>query len=207
MSELTSTISDAPLPLFPLQVPLFPSASMPLQIFEQRYIDMLGACMKNQSAFGVVAIRQGEEIKGEQTPLIYATGVEVSVTDWNNLPNGLLGIMIRGDRRFAIKEQWVEDDGLLMARVQRYSEASLPSLDTDPSADELDDLLLLLQQFKQHPVVQRMGMAEPANRQELAWQLGQLLPVSKAEKMAVLESPDAGEALLRVREYVTDRET
>ena len=49
-------------PLFPLSTVLFPYGRMHLQIFEQRYLDLVKNCMRNDSKFGVVLIREGSEI-------------------------------------------------------------------------------------------------------------------------------------------------
>src|SRR5262249_957722 len=42
------------LPLFPLQVVLFPGGSLPLHIFEERYKEMIGEAMRDKSEFGIV---------------------------------------------------------------------------------------------------------------------------------------------------------
>src|SRR5260370_3745626 len=42
------------LPLFPLQVVLFPRTSLPLHIFEERYKQMMGEVRRGNSEFGVV---------------------------------------------------------------------------------------------------------------------------------------------------------
>ena len=49
-------------PLFPLNTVLFPGCRLDLQIFEARYLDMIGRCMKQNGGFGVVAIVEGEEV-------------------------------------------------------------------------------------------------------------------------------------------------
>ena len=41
------------LPLFPLNTVLFPGCILDLQIFEARYLDMIGRCMKQGGGFGV----------------------------------------------------------------------------------------------------------------------------------------------------------
>ncbi len=46
-------------PLFPLNLVLFPGQNLPLHIFEQRYKDMLAHCLENQEPFGVVLIKDG----------------------------------------------------------------------------------------------------------------------------------------------------
>ena len=50
------------LPLFPLNTVLFPGCILDLQIFEARYLDMIGRCMKQGGGFGVVCILDGEEV-------------------------------------------------------------------------------------------------------------------------------------------------
>ena len=55
--------SLAQLPLFPLQSVLFPGGLLPLQIFEVRYLDMIGKCHKAGTPFGVVCLTQGREVR------------------------------------------------------------------------------------------------------------------------------------------------
>ena len=50
------------IPLFPLPLVLFPGGRLPLQIIEARYLDMLTACVRNDSGFGVVMIKEGRQI-------------------------------------------------------------------------------------------------------------------------------------------------
>ena len=62
------------IPLFPLSSALVPYGYMPLQIFEQRYLDMVAACMRTGTGFGVVWLRQGSEVSGgSHTPQMLAT--------------------------------------------------------------------------------------------------------------------------------------
>ncbi len=62
------TASRRALPLFPLNTVLFPNASLPLQIFEERYKRMLRDCMSADSLFGVALIREGVEVGGPAVP-------------------------------------------------------------------------------------------------------------------------------------------
>jgi hypothetical protein len=50
-----------PLPLFPLQLVLFPGALLSLRVFEARYLDLIGECLRRQMPFGVICLRQGAE--------------------------------------------------------------------------------------------------------------------------------------------------
>ena len=42
------------LPLFPLNVVVFPGTPLPLHIFEERYKDMIGSAIRDNSEFGIV---------------------------------------------------------------------------------------------------------------------------------------------------------
>ncbi len=50
------------LALFPLHTVLFPGGRLPLQIFEARYLDMVSQCLKENSRFVIVLIRDGDEV-------------------------------------------------------------------------------------------------------------------------------------------------
>ena len=51
------------LPLFPLQRVLFPGGVLPLQIFEVRYLDMIGRAAREGAPFGLVCLSQGTEVQ------------------------------------------------------------------------------------------------------------------------------------------------
>ncbi|HCD53950.1 MAG TPA: ATP-dependent protease, partial [Halieaceae bacterium] len=94
-------MSTTELPLFPLSAVLLPYGKMPLQIFEQRYLDLVRDCMKSGTDFGVVWIRRGEEVavKGSRQQL-GDLGTLARIVDFDQLPNGLLGVTIEGRERF-----------------------------------------------------------------------------------------------------------
>ena len=95
------------IPLFPLGTVLLPHGRLPLQIFERRYIDMVAKCMREQTGFGVVWLRQGSEVdeEGVSSALqIGDYGTLAHIVDWDQLPNGLLGITIEGSQRFHIDQ-------------------------------------------------------------------------------------------------------
>ena len=62
------------IPLFPLDVVLFPSVPLPLHIFEPRYKEMIGECLADQRMFGVVrAVEQGLAEVGCTACLLYTS--------------------------------------------------------------------------------------------------------------------------------------
>ena len=77
-------------PLFPLSTVLFPGGTLPLKLFETRYLDMLSWCLREQSSFGVVAIKRGSEVGG--TPEFHAIGTIAQITSWDQGSDGLLHV-------------------------------------------------------------------------------------------------------------------
>ena len=51
------------LPIFPLNVVVFPGMPMPLHIFEQRYKDMINECITEERPFGIILIEKGSADK------------------------------------------------------------------------------------------------------------------------------------------------
>jgi len=58
---MSPTPSLSELSLFPLQAVLFPDGLLSLKVFEARYLDLVGSCLRESQPFGVVALRQGTE--------------------------------------------------------------------------------------------------------------------------------------------------
>ncbi len=169
------------LPLFPLNVVLFPGCVLDLQIFEARYLDMISACMKRSEGFGVVCIFEGGEV-GEAAGKFAPVGCEVVIRDWTQRDNGLLGIRVEGTRRFEVLRAEVQRDQLISAEITWCDEpADLPLL------PEHADLAALLQALAEHPMVEDLGMANVATgQQSLGYQLAYLLPFEPAQKLTLL---------------------
>ena len=102
------------LPLFPLQTVLFPGATLSLRIFEQRYLDMVRDCSRNEQGFGVIcAWPAGSENRARHARI----GTEAVIVDFSTLEDGLLGLKCEGMRRFRIHRTRARDDGLLIGAV------------------------------------------------------------------------------------------
>ncbi|MBF8675103.1 LON peptidase substrate-binding domain-containing protein [Pseudomonas fulva] len=175
------------LPLFPLDTVLFPGCFLDLQIFEARYLDMIGRCMKQGEGFGVVCIVEGEQV-GKAPPVVASIGCEAVIRDFVQQDNGLLGIRVEGVRRFDLQATEVLKDQLLVGQVQW-----LPDLDDSPLQEADDDLLALLLALGEHPMVEALDMPRPVGgRQALANQLAYLLPFTEQDKLDLLaqDSPE-----------------
>ena len=88
------------LPLFPLNTVLFPGATIPLHIFEERYKLMINTCVDARRPFGVVLIRGGEEAGGPAGP--FDVGTTAHVSSVQHLEDGKMNLMCVGGARFRI---------------------------------------------------------------------------------------------------------
>ena len=62
-------VLSAPLALFPLQAVLFPGGRLGLKIFEARYLDLAGHCLRSATPFGVICLRHGSEAGRAAAPV------------------------------------------------------------------------------------------------------------------------------------------
>lgn len=87
------------LPLFPLGgTVLFPGMNLPLQIFEDRYLQMMADITQGDSRFGVVLIKEGKEVGEPATP--YDVGTIAQVVQREDSPDGRIILVAEGKERF-----------------------------------------------------------------------------------------------------------
>jgi Lon protease-like protein len=105
------------LPLFPLHTVLFPGMPLPLHIFEERYKLMINQSIQQATPFGVVLIREGEEI--DEAALPYHIGTSALVTQAERLPDGRMNIHTIGYQRFRI-HRFKRDKPYLVGLVEDF---------------------------------------------------------------------------------------
>jgi Lon protease-like protein len=112
------------IPIFPLpNVVLFPSALLPLHIFEPRYRAMVADALESERLIGLVMLRPGWEAHYERTPEVYPIGCAGFITHADRLPDGRYNIMLRGLQKFRILEERPAREG-----VERYRIARIESI-------------------------------------------------------------------------------
>jgi len=187
---------NSTIPLFPLNVVLFPGGPLKLRIFEPRYVDMIGRCMRDNSVFGVAMIIEGQEAGGPATTA--AVGTSARIVDFEKLPDGLLGITAVGERSFRLRSVTRRADGLNVAEVE-WLEAE-PSV---PIPKECEPFVVLLQRAL--PELAPLYDFSPVSYEDAAWvgaRLVELLPLSPAEKQLCLEMQDPLRRLDHLRSRV-----
>lgn len=102
------------LPLFPLNVVLFPGQSLPLHIFEPRYRVMIKRCVDHNEPFGVVLALD------EEPDAPASVGTSARVTEVKRLPDGRLNIVTLGEERFKLHDFRECEQGYLIGDVSDY---------------------------------------------------------------------------------------
>jgi Lon protease-like protein len=87
------------IPIFPLPMVLFPQVIVPLHIFEERYKEMVGGCIRDSRNFGLACILAGSH---EDESTIRAVGVAARIVQSERLDDGRFNIMAAGEKRFRI---------------------------------------------------------------------------------------------------------
>jgi Lon protease-like protein len=122
------------LPLFPLDLVLFPGMALPLHIFEPRYKEMIGECLEKDSPFGIVRVIEDGIAQ-------IGCSAEV-VTVVNRYDDGRMDIVTRGLRRFEVIEIH-QDRSFMQADVNFIAEAADADAEAKKKAFDLHHSLLL----------------------------------------------------------------
>jgi ATP-dependent Lon protease len=155
-------MQGALLPLFPLQLVLFPRTPLPLHIFEDRYKEMIGEAMQSKSEFGVV--QAGE--KG-----VVNTGCTASIERvLKTYPDGRMDILTLGRRRFEIITL-NDDRSYLRGEVEFFEDGDSQQAPRDLRVRAIESFSIL----KDLSDVHIFGTPEVDDPQ-LSFQIAQLVP-------------------------------
>jgi uncharacterized protein len=182
------------LALFPLRTVLFPGGLLPLRLFEPRYLDMVGRCMREDSEFGVVLVTDVSGAESSPVVELARIGTSARIIDFNTLPDGLLGLMCRGARRFSLQSYRLQPDGLHVGMVEWLAELPPSKLESQhrPLAQVLRRVLDELGDTARHLQTDFDDAGWVANR------LAELLPLERDEQQQLLEINDPQERLRRL---------
>jgi len=169
------------LALFPLGTVLFPDGLLPLRLFEQRYLEMGKACLRDAAPFGVCRIREGSEVGAPATP--EPVGCVARIVQWDMQQLGVLQIVAQGTQRFRILERRLQADGLARATVEL-----LPEEPDAPVPERLAACRQLLERIAaEHG---ERVFAQPFRFESSAWvgaRLAEVLPLPGPLKQQLLE--------------------
>lgn len=166
-----------------------------MRIFEPRYLDMISACLKNDSSFGIVLIKDGSETGEART---YDVGTVARIEDWYQGSDGLLGITALGEQRFRLLQSTRQNDGLFTGEVELLGADAPQEMPEEfrPLAQilagVLDDLGKLYESLEK-------------NYEDAGWvayRFAEILPISPEQKQSCLETDNPMQRLQTMREVL-----
>lgn len=193
------------IPLFPLNIVLFPGGRFDLQIFERRYIDLVSHCMRTGTGFGICLLKSGKELNSNSlNQTIYNTGTYAKIVDWDQLESGLLGITVEGAVKFVAQDFWKNEDDVLHASVE-FSDIESTAGDAIPLGDQYTALIELLKNLEDHPLVADRNLAiDYSDLRQLGWRLSELIPLGIDVRQQLLELNDPIERLSKIEKLVSE---
>lgn len=184
------------IPIFPLNVVLFPGMVLPLRIFEPRYRLMVRRLLAGDRQFGVSLIQEGEEVGTPATP--HDVGTIAEISGHEILPDGQIMIVAVGVRRFAIQKK---------VEGEPYQQAEIAVLAEGDPEDEVDDALLgestaaLELYLKQLAAVTNLTIALPEEALsaiDLSYLMAASVQVDNEKKQDLLETLEVEPRLRKV---------
>ena len=181
------------LPIFPLNVVLFPTYRLPLRIFEPRYRRMLDDCLAGDGRFCIALIREGVEVGGEATPREIATVARIE--DVGDRSAEVITLVAIGEQRVRIGE---------LDRSLPYLAGQVEPID-EPTEADIDPELLERARAAATRLARAMLMQIrgewranpdlPDDPAELGYRMGTLLADRPTAAQRVLEASSLSERL------------
>ena len=185
IQELPKTI-----PIFPLSnFIMFPGTTVPLNIFEPRYLQMVNESMKNHRIIGMIQPKKSGTLK---KPDLYQIGCIGKITSFNETEDGRILIILNGVCRFKIKSE------LNSSKLYRECEVQYNDFlgDISKKSNEVNfsDLSLIMENmkkfFKKQGYVVNLKDLEKKDMSQTLNDLSMASPFSLEEKQILLESLD-----------------
>jgi uncharacterized protein len=199
---MSASASGPPLPLFPLQAVLFPGGLLSLKVFEARYLDLVGSCLREQRPFGVVALKQGPEVRGAGDRVAFeSVGTLAELIDVDSPQSGILQVRCRGTTRFTIGSAHQQADGLWLAAVTDIADDET----TPPAEAQVDTVRSLAKAIGSLKAQGVQPFLEPYRFDDAGWVANrwcEILPISLAAKQKLMELPDATVRLRLVDDFL-----
>ena len=166
---------------------IFPNTSVPLNIFEPRYIKMIDDSMKANRIIGMVQPRNKNEI-----PELYSTGCAGRITNFNETDDGRYLIIIRGISRFKILSE-IDNDKPYRECEVNFDEYSKDIIE-NYNEIKFSDLELIFKNlkslFKKKGYIINWKDLEKQSLDQTINTLAMASPFSLEEKQILLETID-----------------
>ncbi|MDX1677463.1 LON peptidase substrate-binding domain-containing protein [Arsukibacterium sp.] len=173
------------LALFPLSSFILPGGKMRLRVFEKRYVRLVKDASLGKRSFAMALLNPF--VTRQHRDRILPLATEAVIDDFEQLPEGLLGITVRGVTRVEITNRWQEDDGLNVAQVTELR--SWPAIRLSERYSDLASSLLQL--LAAYPQLQQLyPQPELDNASWLASRWLELMPMQPGLKQKLSAEHD-----------------
>jgi Lon protease-like protein len=175
------------IPVFPLSnFIIFPNTTIPLNIFEQRYIDMIDDSMQSNKIIGLIQPKEQDK----ETPELYSVGCAAKIKSYKESGDGRYLIVLSGINRFKISKELIND------KTYRECEVSFDEYNFDQNKNtlkfnraELGPIFKNLKSlFKRKGYVINLDNLEKGSLEQIINTLIMASPFSLEEKQALLET-------------------
>jgi len=176
------------IPLFPLEnVLLLPFGKLPLNIFEERYIQMTLDSLQSHRLIGVIQPRNNNNE-------FFLMGCIGKITSYIETPDYRIVLNLEGVCRFILNEQFLNPKGYFSANVN-ITDYLEDMNDMEPQVDRKNLIQKYSNFFKMKKLeIDQEILSETSNLQLLST-LAMLAPFNKIDKQAILESPNIMERI------------
>ena len=187
-------LEDLPqeIPVFPLSnFIIFPKTTVPLNIFEPRYIQMINDSMKSNRMIGMIQPKKTGELK---KPDLYNVGCLGKITSFNETDDGRYLIILNGINRFTINNEILTEKLYRICKV-KYNHFHNDIIEKKEEINFLD-LKLIFKDFKN--IFEKKGFIinwSELKNQNLDYTINTLSmasPFSLEEKQTLLETSNIG---------------
>ena len=172
------------IPLFPLNVVLFPEGELKLRIFEPRYIDMVSMCLRNDVGFGVCLIQEDKGM--DKFTNFFSLGTYAKIINWDQMEDGLLGIVIKGEKRFKVHSHKKSKSNLCIGDIEWLSDEKNTIQETHQNFSDLLKEIVIRYKL---PIGNMTDRFDEANW--VSERLAELLPFDLLIKQEILEMNSA----------------
>ena len=194
------------LPLFPLQLVLFPDAILGLKVFEARYLDLVSECLRSKAPFGVVCLKGGAEVgRNVRASYLEDVGTLAHIDEVDAEQPGILRVRCLGGQRFRLQSEATQrDNGLWEAKAELIAPDPLRL----PGPAVLQTVGALAEAIRKLQAQERVPFQQPYRLDDAGWVANrwcELLPVSTAAKQKLMELEDPVIRLSLVDGFLRDK--
>ncbi|MDP3086224.1 MAG: LON peptidase substrate-binding domain-containing protein [Rubrivivax sp.] len=205
-SDDPAVVVPDPLPLFPLQTVMFPGGRLGLKVFEARYLDLVGHCLRHRQPFGVIGLLRGGEVGNGNDVELEEVGSLVLIDDVDSQQAGILFLRCTAGRRFRRL-------GTLQQLENGLWTTAAVALAADPPRAPGQAMHSTVQALAQAVAVLReqgeLPVAEPLRLDDAGWVANrwcELLPLPLTVKQQMMEMDDPTIRLSLVDGFLRDKQ-